>query len=90
VDFGNRLVHIPDSKTPDGEGDMPMTSAALNAFRAQFEKTRGCSEYLFPSPKPNVSKPYIKSLTKVWKATLQKAGGPYFPMYELRHGFRPG
>jgi len=28
VDFENRLVHIPDSKTPTGEGDMPMTAAA--------------------------------------------------------------
>src|ERR1017187_1661049 len=25
VDLENRLVHIPDSKTPNGEGDMPMT-----------------------------------------------------------------
>jgi integrase len=24
VDFENRLVHIPDSKTPNGEGDMPI------------------------------------------------------------------
>jgi hypothetical protein len=24
VDFENRLVHIPDSKTPSGEADMPM------------------------------------------------------------------
>jgi hypothetical protein len=28
IDFENRLVHIPDSKTPNGEGDMPMTVVA--------------------------------------------------------------
>jgi hypothetical protein len=44
VDFENRLVHIPDSKTPNGEGDMPMTAAALRAFQAQCEATPG-SEY---------------------------------------------
>lgn len=86
VDFENRLVHIPDSKTPNGEGDMPMTADASKAFQAQFEETPG-SEYLFPTPKPNASKPYISSLKKVWKATLRKAGVPYFPLYELRHTF---
>lgn len=88
VDFENRLVHIPDSKTPSGEGDMPkpMTAAALRAFQAQCEETPG-AEYLFPSPKPKTSKPYITTLKKAWKATLGKAGVPYFPLYELRHTF---
>jgi integrase len=26
-------------------------------------------------------------LKKAWKATLRKAGVPYFPLYELRHTF---
>ena len=30
VDLHNRLVHIPDSKTPNGEGDMPMTGPGLS------------------------------------------------------------
>jgi integrase len=65
VDFENRLVHIPDSKTPSGEGDMPkpMTAAALRAFQAQCEETPG-AEYLFPSPKRSASKPYITTLKK--------------------------
>lgn len=28
VDLANRVVHIPDSKTPSGVGDMPMTESA--------------------------------------------------------------
>ena len=86
VDFENRLVHIPDSKTPSGEGDMPMTAAAVKAFESQCEDTPG-SEYLFPTPKPNAGKPHIRSLKKVWRATLRKAGVSYFPLYELRHTF---
>lgn len=86
VDFENRLVHIPDSKTPNGEGDMPMTAAAWKAFQSQCQETPG-SEYLFPTSKRPSRKPYITSLKKVWRATLRKAGVPYFPLYELRHTF---
>jgi integrase len=49
VDLENRLVHISDSKTSTGIGDMPLTNAAREAFRRQMEETPG-SEYLFPSP----------------------------------------
>jgi hypothetical protein len=46
---GKWLVHIADSKTVNGIGDMPMTAAAREAFQRQIEETPG-SEYLFPSP----------------------------------------
>jgi integrase len=46
VDLESRLVHIPDSKTPNGIGDMPMTEQAWTAFKAQLEQSAG-SEYLF-------------------------------------------
>ncbi len=51
VDLDNDLVHIADSKTPNGIGDMPLTQDAREAFRRQMEETPG-SEYLFPSPRP--------------------------------------
>ena len=86
VDLENRLVHIPDSKTPNGEGDMPMTAVALKAFQAQCGEVSG-SEYLFPTPSKTARKPYITNLKKIWRATLGKAGVPYFPLYELRHTF---
>jgi integrase len=86
VDLENSLVHIADSKTATGIGDMPLTQAAQEAFQRQIEATPG-SEYLFPSPKSNASKPYITNLRKVWAATLKKAGVPYFAPYELRHTF---
>lgn len=48
VDLENMIVHIPDSKTPSGVGDMPMTETALQAFKAQIDETPG-SDYLFPA-----------------------------------------
>ena len=86
VDLENRLVHIADSKTATGIGDMPLTNAAREAFRRQMEETPG-TEYLFPSPITTGKKPYMTNLRKVWADTLKKAGVPYFAPYELRHTF---
>jgi len=86
VDLENGVVHIADSKTVNGIGDMPLTADAKEAFRRQIEETPG-SEYLFPSPKAKGQKPFMTNLRKVWAATLKKAGVPYFAPYELRHTF---
>ena len=86
VDLENAVVHIPDSKTPSGIGNMPMTAPARDAFKAQIDATPR-SEYLFPSPNPRAKKPYITQLRKVWAKTLRCAGVPYFPPYHLRHTF---
>jgi integrase len=86
VDLENGLVHIADSKTANGIGDMPLTEVAREAFRRQMEETPG-TEYLFPSPKPGARRPYMTNLRKVWAGTLKRAGVPYFAPYELRHTF---
>jgi len=86
VDLENGLVHIANSKTANGIGDMPLTQAAREAFRRQMQEAPG-SEYLFPSPKLGAQKPYMTNLRKVWAGTLKRAGVPYFAPYELRHTF---
>src|ERR1700722_1796690 len=86
IDLENGLVHIAESKTVNGIGDMPLTKAARDAFERQMEETPG-SEYLFPSPKLRARKPYMTNLRKVWAGTLKRAGVPYFAPYELRHTF---
>jgi integrase len=63
IDLENAVVHIADSKTTNGIGDMPMTAEAREALRRQIEETPG-SEYLFPSPKSTGSKPYITTVRK--------------------------
>jgi integrase len=86
VDLENGLVHIAESKTANGIGDMPLTQPARDAFQRQMEETPG-SDYLFPSPKLGAKKPYMTNLRKVWAATLKRAGVLYFAPYELRHTF---
>ena len=86
VDMENRVVYIPDSKTPNGVGETPISDLAYRAFQAQIEATPA-SEYLFPTPRQKSSRPYIRSLKKIWAATLRRAGVPHFPIYELRHTF---
>ena len=86
VDMENRVVYIPDSKTPNGVGEMPISDSAYRAFQAQIEATPA-SEYLFPTPRQKSSRPYIRSLKKIWAATLRRADVPHFPIYELRHTF---
>ena len=43
------------------------------------------SPYVFPSP-VDQNKP-IGTVKTAWKNTLKRAGVPYFPIYQLRHGF---
>ena len=86
LDLANGVVHIPDSKTPSGVADMPMTSVAKQAFQEQVQATPS-SEYLFPSPSPRATKPYISKVARTWRTTLRRAGVPYFPLYHLRHTF---
>ena len=86
VDLQNGIVHLPDSKTVNGIADMPMTDRVREAFASQMKQS-GDSDYLFPSPKINSSKPHITTVRKLWNRTLQRAGLPHFSLYELRHTF---
>jgi integrase len=86
VDLENRLVHVSDSKTENGIGDMPLTDPAYAAFKQQIEQTTG-SEYLFPRLAERGSKPYLCNVTKAWRTALKRAKVPYFALYELRHTF---
>lgn len=60
VDLQNRVVNIPDSKTVNGVGDMPMTEPAYDAFKRRLEDNP-MSEYVFPTPSSQAKKPYISS-----------------------------
>ena len=86
VDLQNGIVHLPDSKTVNGIADMPMTDRVREAFASQMKQS-GDSDYLFPSPKIDSSKPHITTVRKLWNRTLQRAGLPHFSLYELRHTF---
>jgi len=81
VDLENAVVWIPDSKTPNGIAEVPLTDLALEAFREQI-RISGPGTWLFPSDENTTG--HQKTLKTVWHATLRRAKVPYFRIYDLR------
>jgi integrase len=81
IDLENRTVWIPDSKTPNGVAEVPLTDIAVEAFRRQLELS-GPGPYVFPSDRN--SDACQKTFKTVWHATMRRAGVPYFRIYDLR------
>ena len=81
VDLDNAVVWIPDSKTPNGISEVPLTNVALEAFRGQI-RISGPGPWLFPSH--NNPSTHQKTLKTVWHAVLRRAKVPYFRIYDLR------
>jgi integrase len=84
IDFSNRLFWIPDSKTPTGRAEIPLTDLAAEAFRDQI-KLAGPSPWLFPSAESKSG--HFETVKKAWSTTLKRAGVPYFRIYDLRSTF---
>jgi integrase len=81
LDLENAVVWIPDSKTPNGVADVPLTEIAVEAFKRQLAISGG-SPHLFPSDEnPDT---HQKSFKTVWRFTLRRAGVVYFRIYDLR------
>jgi integrase len=54
LDLENAVVWIPDSKTPNGVTEVPLTDIAIDAFRRQLAIS-GAGAFLFPSgEKPGI------------------------------------
>ncbi len=81
LDLVNRTVWNPDSKTPNGVAEVPLTAIAVAAFTKQLAIS-GPGEYLFPSDE-NASG-HQKTFKTAWHATLRRAKVPYFRIYDLR------
>jgi hypothetical protein len=81
LDLDNRTVWIPDSKTPNGVAEVPLTEIAADVFRRQLALA-GPGEYLFPSDvNPDG---HHKTFKTTWHATLRRAGVRYLRIYDLR------
>jgi len=80
VDLENKIVWIPDSKTPNGIAELPLTDLAVEALREQMQLA-GDSSYLFPSENVVGHQTTFKT---VWRLTLRRAKVPYFRIYDLR------
>ena len=84
VDLQNAVVWIPDSKTPNGTAEVPLTSLAIEAFKNQMAIS-GEGPYLFPSDLNPTG--HLKKLKTVWTKTLRRAKIPYFRIYDLRSAY---
>lgn len=81
VDLTNAVVWIPDSKTPNGIAEVPMTPLAVEAFRRQMAITPE-SPFLFPSDRN--ARGHQVTFKTVWRKALRRAKVPYFRIYDLR------
>lgn len=81
VDLLNKVVWIPDSKTPNGIGEVPLTPQAIEAFRRQTALA-GPGLFLFPSDRNG--RGHQVSFKTAWEKTLRRAKIPYFRIYDLR------
>jgi len=81
VDLQNAVVWIPDSKTPNGTAEVPLTPLAIEAFRRQMV-IAGDSPFLFPSDLNQSG--HQTTFKTVWHKTLRRAKVAYFRIYDLR------
>lgn len=81
VDLLNAVVWIPDSKTPNGIGEVPLTPLAVEAFQRQIALA-GPGQFLFPSDRNAMG--HQVSFKTAWEKTLRRAMVPHFRIYDLR------
>ena len=81
VDLQNAVAWIPDSKTPNGIAEVPLTAIAIEAFKSQMANS-GEGPFLFPSDR--IPDRHQTTLKTVWRKTLRRAKIPYFRIYDLR------
>lgn len=81
LDLPNACVWIPDSKTPNGIAEVPLTPIAVEAFRSQLAIS-GPGPFLFPSDLNPTG--HQRTLNTAWQKSLRRAGVPYFRIYDLR------
>jgi len=81
LNIANATVWVCDSKTENGVAEVPLTPIALKAFQNQI-LLAGPGDYLFPSR--GSLHGHQKSIKRVWRTALRRAGVPYFRFYDLR------
>jgi integrase len=81
IDFLNAVLWIPDSKTPSGVAEIPLTKLALEAFQKQVAIS-GNGDFLLPSDLNQEG--HLRSPQTTWRKALKRAGIPDFRLYDLR------
>ena len=86
IDLASKLIHLDnDVKTPGSSEPVPLSEYACEVLQAWKREQGSKSRFIFPSPR--LPDQPISTVKTAWKATLRRAGVPYFPIYNLRHVF---
>ena len=81
LDLENRTVWIPDSKTPSGVAEVPLTDIAADAFRRQLALS-GPGHYLFPSD--GTARRLSEDVQDRLACDVATGRVRYFRLYDLR------
>jgi integrase len=76
VDLENALAWIPDSKTPNGVAEVPLTNLALDAFHDQI-RISGTGPWLFPNEESSTG--YQKKSENSMASDVAKSKRALFP-----------
>ena len=86
VDLVHGVLHLGGTvKTTDSAQPLPLSRLACDVLKEWKKEQDPESLYVFPSSHCP-GKP-IRSVRRVWRTALDKAGVSYFPIYNLRHVF---
>ena len=83
MELSDLIFWIPDSKTPSGRADLPLTNLAAEAFLDQIEIAGRVSGYSRAPP----AKVAMLRRSRSLGGRLVKAGLAYFRIYDLRSTF---
>ena len=84
VDWNNRVVFVPDSKTPDGRRTVPISDRALDLLRARCAGRR--DGWVFPSKRSRAG--HLTTMANRFREAREKAGLPEdLVLYCGRHDY---
>lgn len=91
LDWENRIIFVPDSKTKDGRRKVPMTDRVYAILRRRCHDHDGVLKrdgWVFPSRRKNAKHPYLRSISKHFAEARKKAGLPKnLVLYCGRHDY---
>ena len=86
IDFLNNVLQVQESKTPSGIRSVPISAfCKLELLRWRSLIGPEYSKWVFPTLSNR--RHQLQGGRKAWASALNKAGIPFFPIYNLRHTF---
>jgi integrase len=91
LDWRNRNIFVPDSKTREGRRTVPMSARAFEILQRRCRDKNGVLKkegWAFPARRNNARRPYLVSIAKHFAEAREKAGLPKnLVLYCGRHDF---